>query len=281
MTSWKDMPFGIDSDGKPLAFDFAGTQQHVLAAGRSRAGKSNWLYSVLPAMVAQGCVIVGSDPTGILLTPYVAATPDGWIVTKTDPAAVERMLSWAVRLMDERIQEGVRAKKREKIPTDDPAYPHIFIVMEEWGNTVRSAKVYDQGQKPADRVSGLIEAHMNRLAAEALKANMSILLIIQKASADVLLGIRDQLAVRCSFAQPTKDSAEMIDESITRENAERMQKAKPGVGYWYFAGEEPVWFRAPLASYEQYFDTMEKHYRGRPDVLPHYESAGGNDDVSE
>lgn len=64
------VPFGIDALGNTVEFD--PTSGHTIISGATRSGKSATSYAILAQVARNPAVqVVGIDPTGILLTPFV------------------------------------------------------------------------------------------------------------------------------------------------------------------------------------------------------------------
>lgn len=241
-----ELPPGNDAcaRGLLLAVDDTGAQvraelaelPHVVVQGQTRSGKSAWTYALLVQAVEAGALVAGVDASGLLLRPFAGSEHAGWQACGlADPDRVEDVLTRLVAKMDARI--GAIPADRDTV--DDDARL-VLVVLEEWPGVLRALDAHDA--KAGKRARVLVA----RLLAESHKARMRVVLIAQRADAQIVGGSeRAQCGARLSFRVDNADAVRLLhpdaDAGLVQEHA----TAPPGVALLALAGDHLRRVRAP------------------------------------
>lgn len=249
---------GYDDEAVELRIDLG--VWHTLLVGTTGSGKSAALYYPLASLAGQSdFVVVGVDPSGILLSPWaeVDSLPAWFALGTGNLPHAASVLERAVTLMDRRIA-WLASHGQDKMSADD-GFPTVIVVLEEFHALLAATEVADLGARPADRLRPRVLAAVGRLLRESRKVNMVVTCAIQRLDA-VLIGggDRTQYARRISFRADSTDSARMVMESATADDFEQMMSALPGQGFISEPGSYLRRFRTVNFSYSRYLD----HVRG-------------------
>jgi hypothetical protein len=144
--------------------------------------------------------IAGIDPTGLLLRPF---GPDPWRAMGTDNAAERYAAAMAgvAQEMDRRI--ATMDPRRDTVDVG-PDCPLIVVVLEEWAGVGRI--LGHTRAKPSQT-----HKHVARLLSEGAKAGVRVILLVQRAEADVVGAFeREQLLTALTFGSATPDTLKMV-----------------------------------------------------------------------
>lgn len=187
---------------------------HWIAQGTTRTGKTSFLYSLLSQFAeCPDVVVTGSDPSGILLRPWTRRRDHhaGWqAVGMSNPVLHVEVLRRLVKLMDARIAGIPNGDDKVPVSVSDPL---MLVVLEEFPALVTSLR--QESKKLYDEALG----YYLRLLSESAKAGFRLLVVAQRADADVLGGgyARSQISTRLSFALDSPDSLSLLHPSADRE----------------------------------------------------------------
>ena len=180
---------------------------HLIVQGRTGSGKSRLSYGLLQQLAAApDAIIAGSDPSSVLLRPFEGTRHAPWQVLGGDVAAHAELFDGLVAEMDTRL--AAIPPRTDVLPLT-VQHPMVFVVLEEWlallGLTGGDKKLRDR-----------LTVAVRRLAAEAGKVNMRLILLPQRAEANELGGglLRGQFAYRLTLPV---DNIEAIRLLLTAE----------------------------------------------------------------
>ncbi|MGO2806819.1 hypothetical protein ACTXML_16180 [Glutamicibacter arilaitensis] len=228
--------------------------QHYAFQGQARSGKSVAMYGFLSQLREHtNWQITGIDPTGALPS---AADSIPWVLAGGGgirPSDVSEWLDELESVLNRRLVALRRDQSADKFEFDDPNYPMLLIVLEEFPGVLKSLKVAEAGVKPAERVTDRLKAVYGRLLMEALKVNIRVLTIAQRADAEILGGAeRAQIACRVTFKVDNQDAVRMFHDGISGHEWEQLRNAAPGVGVIEQIGQPRTMFRAFSTSFIEY-----------------------------
>ncbi len=205
---------------------------HLVVQGTTGSGKSVFTYNLLGQLAGTPDVaVVGSDPSGLLLQPWAAHDTGAWLALGTDSLEMHALvLERLVATMDQRIAELPAGMDKVEISTDTPL---ILGVLEEFPGLLRAAQHHDDALSTRDKARKLvprIKSSYGRLLAEGRKAGIRLLIIAQRADADILGGYeRGQTRLRFSFSVDTPDAVKMLHPASATELLEDHTVADPGI----------------------------------------------------
>lgn len=186
---------------------------HWIAQGTTRTGKTTFLYSLLSQFAeCPDVVVAGSDPSGILLRPWTYRRDQhaGWqAVGMSNPVQHVEVLRRLVKLMDARIAGIPEGADKVPVSVSDPL---MLVVLEEFPALVTSLR--QESKKLYEEALG----YYLRLLSESAKAGFRLLVVAQRADAEVLGGgyARSQISTRLSFALDSPDSLSLLHPSADR-----------------------------------------------------------------
>lgn len=261
------LTLGVDETGEPVTLDLA-TAAHLVVQGATGSGKSVGLYSLLGQLAdAPDVRVTGTDPTGLLLAPWV----DRWadvpapVLGTTDPLAYLLCLDGLVREMDRRI--GALPAGRDSLPLgavdivnrsvphqafgnalpDISGHPVILVVLEEHPGALRILDATDK------KLGAQYRALVSRLLAEGRKAGVRVVLLTQRADAAIIGAYeRGQASHRVSYRVDSLDAVRMLHPDISPELAAGHANTPAGVALASVPGRPLLRMRSPLVSYEDY-----------------------------
>lgn len=209
---------GRKEDGEDLVMDFL-SASHTAIQGQTRSGKSVLCYVALSQLHGHpDAEIWGIDPNAVLLSPLSEHAPERFVLG-SDPEKAEALLQSLVTLMDDRIKILTR-DRIDKLENFSPDLPLIVLILEEFPALIRSAEMYDKPLKTSERITPKIRALVGRLVSESAKAGIRVVLITQRADADILDGAsRAQMGQRISFGVDNADAVRMLHPAATPETA--------------------------------------------------------------
>jgi len=250
---------GVDLAGRPHFADLADSRTpHLLVAGSTGSGKSEWMRAAIAALMATHTPadlrLVLIDPKrtafpGLRRSPYlwdrlsVLMPPDDDMIDAFD-VLIEEMESRYRGMEKLGAADLSEWKSRDK-----SAPPRIVVLCDEYADLVQSAA----GRKE-------LENRIARLGAKARAAGIHLVLATQRASRDVVTGvIKANLTGRVCLRV-----AEPIESRLVLNAAGAENLTGHGDLLWS-AGGEPVRLQAPLLDEEsrsRYFVPAERQAGG-------------------
>lgn len=228
-------------------------QGHGIVQGQTRSGKTTALYGLLGQLAEARDVIVGGcDPSGLLLGPWARRRDHhaGWQAIGTGSVdAHVHVLERLVRLMDERIARLPDGRDAVEISDECPL---IVCVLEEWPGLVTTA-----GQSSDRKLKTRLLGPFFRLLAEGAKAGIRVVLVAQRADADIIGGYqRGQLDVRMTFRMDNGDGVRMLHPAVTPERVQEHVTAVPGECLLTRGGTLLERLRTPYCRSEEYWSRV-------------------------
>lgn len=224
-----------------------GESAHMIVQGAAGSGKSTGVYGMLAQLTdARDALVVGSDIHGLTLRPWADRAADkGWHALGTrDLHAHLRVLERATRIMDDRIAEMPPGVDSTPISA---ACPLIIVVAEEVPGLFR---VLGQTNRDLEKRARALIA---RLLGEGRKAGIRVLLIAQRADANIIGGYeRGQASHTVSFRVDSKAALQMLHSDVDTGIAAEHSTARPGVALLSAPGVPLRRFRTPPLSYATY-----------------------------
>jgi S-DNA-T family DNA segregation ATPase FtsK/SpoIIIE len=242
---------GADELGDDVAVRL-GSAAHLIVQGASGSGKSVGMYGLLGQLAAAPDVIVaGSDITDLLLAPWCDHPRSrGWQATGTgQPVKHVEIMERLVAMMDGRI---ARMPARRDSVELGPATPLVVAVLEEYPGLLRVLRAKDKALEARARTA------VGRLLAEGRKAGLRVLIITQRADADIIGGYeRGQASHKISFRVDTMAALKMLHADLGPELADAHATAPAGVALMSAPGVPLTRLRAPLMTFADYFGQVE------------------------
>jgi len=220
--------------------------------------------------------VVGIDPTGILLAPFVRRFPDVPIVlgaTETDLIEGVKLLDDLVSFCMENRLEALRRARMDALREVSPKTPLLLVVLEEWPGFLAACAASDaaNGRKPGERLKARADMLVQRLLAEGLKVGMVVMIVAQRADADVLGGYRRaQISTRVAFRQEDAEGFRMLWPSAA-ELGISGAGLRPGEGYASTPEGEVRRFRGDYLDYQTYYTRVagvdeDELHPGQPEL---------------
>lgn len=200
---------------------------HLIVQGGTGSGKSVFVYGLLSQLVGIPDVLIAmSDPTGLLARPFAGTAHEEWQVGGTGNVDAHiDLLERLVGEMDQRIE--TLPPRRDHVEVSEGC-PLIIAVLEEYPGLIRAAMAVDGSKKSGGCVER-IKSLVGRLAAEARKAEIHLVMLAQRAEATVVDSYtRGQMTVKLSFRVAEASSIEMLHPS-GRSCAVDHATAAPGI----------------------------------------------------
>lgn len=229
--SSKPVVLGRYEDGADFTWDPL-RDAHMGMQGQTRSGKSYGTQTILSALARRpDVVVVGCDPSGILLGPWMQGRGGSWVSTGTAQMTKHgEVMAALVREMDERIAR-LTMRGLDKLGEFDCHTPALVAVFEEWPGLLAAAKADDevQGRKGSDRVAPALERGMGRLVRESAKVGFAVVVLAQRMSATALAGDdRANLPNRITLRVDNGDSVRMLHDGASVD-VEEVRSFAPGV----------------------------------------------------
>jgi len=240
VSAMADIPLFIGTADTGLELRSAWARRpHCIVQGATGSGKSSWTYGQLSdAAACPDVLVAGLDPSGLLWRPFAGTRHAGWQVSglTADLAAHEKLLRRLVDEMDRRTT-GLPADTDSLTPTVEQ--PLMVVVLEDYAGLIQSAEAADR--KQAARVRALIM----RLLAEGRKAAIRVVILVQRAEANVVGAFeRSNCALRISFGVDSPESVRLLHPAAP--DPDDHVSAPPGVALLSAPGVPLVRFRAGL-----------------------------------
>src|SRR5690606_28421959 len=225
---------------------------HAIVQGQTRSGKTTGIYGMLSQLSrAQDVHVTGCDPTGLLLRPWSRLERHrGWqSLGMADPAAHVDVLERLVHRMDARIAELPEGADRVEIGPDQPL---VLVVMEEFPSLVKALKASNKA------AYGRLSAALFRLLTEGAKAGIRVLLVSQRADAEIVGGFeRAQCSTRLSYRVDSVDALRMLHPGVGPELAAEHATVRPGICLLASPGAPLTRLRARKTSHADYMKTVD------------------------
>jgi S-DNA-T family DNA segregation ATPase FtsK/SpoIIIE len=250
-TAADPLVIGQGEDGDPVEWNLA-EAAHACIQGTTGGGKSIATYSLLSQLRSTVDVAVtGSDITALTLAPWDDRTRPGIpppALGTTYPNSHLAVVEKLCKIMDARI--GAMPRGRDSVDIS-PDCPVIVCVLEETPGLYRFLKLADS--KLYDR----LRAAVGRLLGEGRKAGIRLLIIAQRADADILGGYeRGQCSHRISFRVDTMDAVRMLHPDASPELAAEHASAPAGVALVSMPGRPLLRLKAPYVPFREYVDLI-------------------------
>ena len=225
---------------------------HLIIQGSSGSGKSIGTYGLLSQLAeAPDVMVTGSDITNLLLAPWAEHTrSSGWQTCGTAvPAKHVEILERLVTKMDQRIREMPARADQVQLGPDCPL---VVVVLEEYPGLLRMLKTKDKSLDQRAR------AAVGRLLGEGRKAGFRVLLITQRADADIVGGYeRGQASHTISYRVDKLDALRMLHPDVDAQTAAEHATAMPGVALLSAPGAGLLRLRAPYVPFGDYWAAVE------------------------
>lgn len=249
--------FGLDDRGRDLRLVLA-DWSHTLVQGQTRSGKSRWLYGLLEQVAqAPDLLITGSDITNLVLRPFECHPRHGNLMAtgSRDISAHADVLEHLVKIMDDRIAAMPAHLDVFPCSVDDPWF---LVLLEELPGLLKRASVEDAGMKPKGNLRDRITSAYGRLLAEGAKAGFRLLIVMQRADANIIGGYeREQCPIRISFPVGDPTAVGMLHPNVSDEMAQWHCAGDAGRALLTMPGVPYVRFRSPhMASYQDFRDAV-------------------------
>jgi S-DNA-T family DNA segregation ATPase FtsK/SpoIIIE len=179
-------PVGVGVEGEPILSDFADSNTcHILVAGTSGSGKSEWLKSLIASVVRRNPpkhLRLGLVDPKILTFNNVADRVYLWRPVAVDLAAALAMLREAIVEMNERYQllarEGL-VSLHDRFREGRTDVPFLVLVFDEFADLILSSR--DEKKE--------FEAMVARLAGKGRAAGIHLVLATQRPDRTVVTGL--------------------------------------------------------------------------------------------
>jgi S-DNA-T family DNA segregation ATPase FtsK/SpoIIIE len=242
---------GANEYGQPVTIDFA-QRVHLIVQGRTGSGKSRLSYGLLQQLAtAPDAIIAGSDPSSVLLRPFQGTRHAPWQVLGADVATHAEALDGLVDEMDNRL--AAIPDRCDVLPLT-AKHPMVFVILEEWLALLGLA---GSDRKLRDRLT--IAAR--RLAAEAGKVNMRVIMLPQRAEANELGGglLRGQFAYRLTLPVDNVEAVRLLHPTVPTPLAEaHVTHGQPGIALYHAPGQDLGRLRTPwMPDYGAYWDAIK------------------------
>jgi hypothetical protein len=262
--------FGRREDGRDLTWDPAG-DVHVAIQGQTRSGKSIATYTLLSGLTARSNVlVVGCDPSGVLLRPWADGPGGHWIALgTTDLGQAARVLGELVVEMERRIS-SLWPQQIDKIEKFTADLPVLAVVLEEWPGLISSAQLDDaaSGRKPAERLAPKIQGAAGRLIKEGAKVGVRVLVLAQRMSSEAINGDdRSNFSLRLTLRVDNGDAIRMLHPGGGADPAE-VRGFDPGVALYESPASALQRSRIDYTDYSQYCRRVKRWVRTAPAAAP-------------
>ena len=256
---------GVSASGEDVVLDLADSVSY-LVQGSTRSGKSVSVYGLLQSLAADPRVIIsGIDPSGILLNPWANHPRPDWRHSfAQDFTAAADTLERIVGEMDRRIHWLVD-HDLEKLAYPTVELPFVWVVLEEYPGTLDATADEDaaSGRKGADQQQPRIKRYTSRLIREGQKAGCRVLIIAQRAEANIVSGDnRSNVGGRLTHRVDNADSVKMLHPRVTPDLVDWVTGyssplIRPGLGLLQVPGYEGIrQVRVDFTTYEHYLATV-------------------------
>ncbi len=170
-------------------------------------------------------------PSSVLLRPFEGTRHAPWQVLGADVAAHAELLGGLVQEMDTRL--AAIPDRTDVLPLT-VLHPIVFVVLEEWLALLGLA---GGDKKLRDRLT----VAARRLAAEAGKVNMRLIMLPQRAEANELGGglLRGQFAYRLTLPVDNIEAVRLLHPTVPGPLAEaHVTHGEPGIALYHAPGHD-------------------------------------------
>lgn len=202
------VPVGLGLTGEPVFLDLA-QAPHLLVAGTTGSGKTNFLQGMVLALMAKDRrpLVHVVDPKAVDFVAFDGVGLAGPVLT--DAAAAHELLR---QLVDEELPRRTaflqehRARNRAELPPAVPL-PAIVVIIDEFADLV--AVLPERGARQAFLGS------LQRLLQRSRAVGIHLVVATQRPSVDVITGVlKANLPTRIAFRLPSlHDSNTILDEA--------------------------------------------------------------------
>ncbi|MCW0214395.1 MAG: FtsK/SpoIIIE domain-containing protein [Pseudonocardia sp.] len=247
---------GITEEDLPIEQSWAAAP-HAVVQGVTGSGKSWWMYSLLAQLAAPRDVIVcGSDPSGLLFRPFKGSRHEPFQVSGlAEPMRHIELAQAVVEEMDRRVT--ALPEHLDQIEVSE-ALPLLVVVFEEYPGLLRALDQTDP------KLGKQMRSLVSRLLAEGRKSGIRVLLITQRAEANIIGGFeRAMCSLRISFRTDNRDAVRLLHPDAMADEGDRHMTAAPGVALLTSPGLPLTRFRGPsIGSYRTYCQTVASRIAG-------------------
>lgn len=257
LTSVQDtVLLGIGEDAFPIEQSWAAAP-HTVVQGVTGSGKSWWTYSLLAQLATPKDVIVcGSDPSGLLFRPFKGSRHEAFQVSGlAEPMRHIELAQAVVEEMDRRVTALPEHLDQIEVSED---LPLLVVIFEEYPGLLRALDQVDS------KLGKQMRSLVSRLLAEGRKSGIRVLLITQRAEANIIGGFeRAMCSLRISFRTDNRDAVRLLHPDALAEEGDRHMTAAPGVALLTSPGLPLTRFRGPsIGSYQTYCQTVVSRLAG-------------------
>ena len=248
---------GRCDDGEDAVIDLADAS-HIAIQGMTRSGKSAFCYTVFGQLIESDAIrVTGIDPNRVLLEPLAEATDSSNFVLGNDPLSALRLLDRTIVELENRLalvsKWKVEALGKKHFNSTLPVH---VVMLEEYAGLIRSAALYDEGLKPAERVGSKIKQRVARLVSEGAKAGIRVMLITQRMDAAIVDGdSRGQFGVRITMGVDNGDAVRMLHPEADKETIKKVVSFPPGRALLWQRFRERF-MQADFTPYDEYRDRL-------------------------
>lgn len=259
------LELGSFDTGEKLLFSLEGNS-HFLVSGRSRSGKSSFVYLFLIELLRRKnwpAVVCGWDPSQIVFS--VLNNNNGLSASGLNTEEIRSAFEKILKLLSSRIELLVKLKKDKFSGSDfSKEFPVCFVLVEEFISGIRLLEELDRfnGLRGKDSVANFVKTAILQIAVTGAKAGIYLILVPQKPSIEALGGgaasiLRDQIGRKFIFAAD-RESLRMLFPEVNADLALLAQKFSPGVGLTNDSSAEVRKFRADFVSFEDFVSEFSK-----------------------
>lgn len=241
-------------DGQNAVIDIR-DPSHIIIQGQTGSGKSAFCYSLFSQLAqCKNVRLNGIDPNRVLLSPLVRAgkNPDG-IVLGADPAEALALLNQVVARMDERLRLIDEEHHTDNITPGEftEQLPVEVVILEEYGALIKRASQSDDR-----KVIKHIQSQVSRLCSEGRKVGIRVVLIIQRADAEVVGGSdRSQFGTAITMHVDKPEAVRMLHARATDEDMARVLTFPPG-RCLFDQGKQLKYMQGDFCDYQDYQDRL-------------------------
>lgn len=251
---------GRREDGETVGIDVFDAA-HIGIQGMTRAGKSALTMGLIAQAVdLSGVRIGGIDPNKVLLQPLADSLEDhDRFVLGSEPAEAAALLERYVSIMDARLEDLVNLGVDQLGPEHFVhGRPVELLILEEYPAMKRAADLVDKQQtdRKVPKLGPKIQGLVGRLLSEGAKVGIRVLIIAQRADAEILGGAeRAQLGQKITLRVDNGDAVRMFHPMLSSDVVDQVSKFSPGRGIFQYGGEIGI-IQADFCSYPTYRDRL-------------------------
>lgn len=269
-TDSKHLIVGRKEDGYDAEVDLY-SQSNMILQGMTRSGKSALCYTIFSQLYGRKDIVLwGADPNRVLLEPLSEAqlTDSNNFVLGNDPQAFLELLTRFENLLNERMKlfPQLRTANLDNFSENMPLH---VLILEEYPGLLERARAYDKTVATKDRIAPLIQSKVQSIASEGLKAGLRLVLIAQRADAEVVGGYaRAQFGTRITMGVDNADAVRMLHPKTDERLVERVtgEDFPPGQCIFWQHRKQCI-MQADLTEYAEYLARLGVANKPEPEVL--------------